>query len=329
MGDALTDRVAGHNRYPDHRIDDRWIVSQRGPKNRVDPYKPCAFFTEKERMPSGIVEEVATLFLTNSECPFKCLMCDLWKNTTDVPVPPGAIPAQIEYALPGLPSVRHIKLYNSGSFFDPRAIPPEDHKRIAGLLEPFDTVIVESHPAFIGERTLVFSRMLSGHLQVALGLETVHPEILRRLNKKMTIDRFDKAVQFLLSHDIEVRAFILLKPPFMTEEEGVLWAQRSLDHAFSTGIRTCIIIPVREGNGALEALTRTGYFEPPDMQSVEKVLEYGIRLKKGLVFADLWDIQRFSACDQCTEQIKKRLSAMNLSQEIPPPHNCSCTDVTD
>ncbi len=276
-------------------------------------------------MSSGQIEEVNTLFLTNRECPFRCLMCDLWKNTTDKPVPPGSIPAQIEYALSRSPATPHIKLYNSGSFFDPQAIPVEDHKKIAGLLQTFNTVTVESHPSFTGERAVAFSEMLPGQLQVALGLETVHPEVLRRLNKKMTIRQFDKAVHFLLSHNIEVRAFILLKPPFMSEEDGVLWAQRSLDHAFDTGIGTCIVIPVREGNGALDTLARQGYFNPPGIRSVEKVLEYGIRLKKGLVFADLWDIERFSPCNECTEKIRKRLETMNLFQEIPPPVNCSCS----
>ncbi len=48
---------------------------------------------------------------------------DLWKNTLEQTVPPRAIPAQIEYALGRLPPARDIKLYNSGSFYNPRAIP--------------------------------------------------------------------------------------------------------------------------------------------------------------------------------------------------------------
>ena len=58
-------------------------------------------------------------------------MCDLWKNTLTETVPVGAIPAQIEYALARLPAARVIKLYNSGSFFDPRAIPVADYPAIA------------------------------------------------------------------------------------------------------------------------------------------------------------------------------------------------------
>lgn len=111
------------NEIPDCDISDRWITSQRGRKNPVDPYKPYAWMVEKERTASGNIEETAIIFLTNRECSYHCLMCDLWKNTTDVSVPAGAIPVQIEKALNELPDVKHLKLYNSGSFFDRRAIP--------------------------------------------------------------------------------------------------------------------------------------------------------------------------------------------------------------
>ena len=91
------------NDLTDLEITDKWIVSCRGNKNSIDPQKPYAWLVEKERTPSGTIEDVATIFLTNRECPFHCLMCDLWKNTTDKSVPEGAIPAQIEWALNNMP----------------------------------------------------------------------------------------------------------------------------------------------------------------------------------------------------------------------------------
>ena len=106
---------------PDFHINDRWIVSRRGRKNSVDPQKPYAWLVEKERTVSGEIEDVATIFLTNRECPFRCLMCDLWKNTTDKSLPPGAIPNQIEWAMNHFPYVKLLKLYNHAIFFYVRA----------------------------------------------------------------------------------------------------------------------------------------------------------------------------------------------------------------
>jgi len=310
--------------FPGIRMDGRWIRSMRGEKSPVDPYLPYGWFNEQERNLDGEVKNVSAILLTNRECPYSCLMCDLWKHTTKETVPIGAIPAQIEYALEKLSPATHLKLFNSGSFFDPRAIPVEDYPRIASLSSGKENVLVESHTAFIGEECLEFSRMLNGQLQVAIGLETVHPEILPRLNKGMSLEDFKRSVGFLRSNGILTRAFILLRPPFLSEVEGVEWACRSIDFAFACGVDTCSVIPVRAGNGALDKLALEGYFQEPAIRSLERVIDYGISLQKGLVFADLWDLERFSRCDSCFASRKERLNQINLTQEYMKPVECSC-----
>jgi hypothetical protein len=71
-------------------------------------------------------------------------------------------------------------------------------------------------------------------------------------------------------------------------------------------------------------LAEQGYFSQPDIKSLERVIEYGIGLKSGSVFADLWDIDRFSSCDKCLQKRKIRLMNMNLNQRIYPQVDCSC-----
>ena len=310
--------------HPVPEINDQWIRQQRGNKNQTDPYKPYAWFAEQERTLSGSLEKVNTIFLVNRECRYTCLMCDLWKNTTDMTVPEGAIPAQIEWALKRLPPARHIKLYNSSSFFDPGAIPIVDFPRIAELVYPFENVIVENHPLLTGERCLQFSEMIRPQLQVALGLETVHKEVLSKLNKKMSPEDFCNSVRFLKEHQIETRAFILLRPPFLSEEEGIHWACKSLDFAFECGTDCCTIIPVRAGNGAMDRLQDLGRFSPPLLNSLEHIIEYGISLGKGPVFADSWDLQQFSVCTLCYKDRKQRIERMNLAQAILPSVVCTC-----
>ncbi|MFQ5641151.1 MAG: radical SAM protein [bacterium] len=309
-------------------IDDRWILHHRPPKNTVSAWRPYDFLVEQERTADGLVEDVATVFLSNRECPLRCLMCDLWKNTTDERVPDGAIPTQIRWALERMPETRHIKLYNSGNFFDSQAIPGKDLPAIAELLHPFKSVVVESHPRLIDEHAVVFKNRLAPDLQVAMGLETVHPQILPKLNKRMTLADFETAVQFLTANHIQVRAFILLRPPFMNESDGVLWAKRSLDFAFDAGVECCTIIPTRTGNGALERLREQDLFSPPTIASLEEVVEYGVWLQRGRVFADLWDAHTFSFCDACIEARLKRLEQINLSQTVLPKiscQTCSCS----
>ena len=313
------------NKIQNYKINSEWIISKRGKKNKVDPFKPYAYLVEKERTVSGSIEDTATVFLTNSECPFSCLMCDLWKNTTDRPVPIGAIPKQIEWALENLSPAKHLKLYNSGNFFDKNAIPKEDYQRIAELVSGFETLIIENHPKLINENCLRFRDMLKPELQIAMGLETVHPEILKKLNKKNTLGDFANSVQYLGKNGIKSRAFILLRPPFMSEEEGVYWAKKSIDFAFEVGVECCIVIPVRPGNGVIDFLMEKGGFKLPSIQSLEFVLEYGIGLKSGRVFADVWDLNLFSNCDTCINQRIERLNTMNMNQKIISEVDCSCT----
>jgi radical SAM enzyme (TIGR01210 family) len=305
-------------------LDTRSILAARGPRNPVDPRRPYAFLVERECAAGGRVEEVATIFLTNRECPFRCLMCDLWKNTTEQRVPVGAIPEQIDYALSRLPPAQHIKLYNSGNFFDHQAIPPEDYPAIASRVQSFDTVIVENHPKLLGDDCARLRDMLAGQLEVAIGLETAHPQVLARLNKQMTLDDFERAVRGLSNQGIETRAFILLRPPFLGEDEGVQWAIRSMQFAFDCGVRCCCVIPTRDGNGIMEQLRQVGQFAPPSMRSLEEAMEAGLALQQGRVFVDLWDVERFYDCRQCGAARRDRLQQMNLTQKVLPAVDCNC-----
>jgi radical SAM enzyme (TIGR01210 family) len=325
---------------------DQWILSRRGPRNTLDPRRPYACLIEQERAESGEVVPVATVFLTNRECPWRCLMCDLWKNTLTETLPVGAIPEQMDFALRGFGArtvfpargsdagargksdprsgvPQQIKLYNSGSFFDPRAIPPEDYPAIAEQLRGFERVIVECHPALVGESAVVFrDRLGSTKLEVAMGLETAHPDVLEKLNKRMTLDQFSRAASFLREQEIALRIFVLVKPPFLGEAEALVWANRSVDFAFDCGATVVSLIPTRPGNGALEEIARGNEFSPPKLVTLETALDVGVGLGRGRVFADLWDLERFSACRSCFTERRERLQKVNLLQIVLPPVRC-------
>jgi archaeosine synthase beta-subunit len=310
-------------RYPPRYSErDRWIRSFRSPKAVLDPWRPQHFLFETERSAEGREAAIATVFLTNRECPWRCLMCDLWEHTTDQAVPVGAISAQIDYALNRLGPARYIKLYNSGSFFDPRAIPPADYPAIARRISGFERVIVECHPALVNARVEAFRVLLRGELEVAMGLEIAHPTVLRRLNKKMTLDRFQRAADFLRSLQVGLRVFILVKPPFLDEDEASYYARKSLEFAFDCGAGVAVLIPTRGGNGAMEALATAGEFAPPKLSTLEQVLDFGVSLGRGRVFADLWDLQKFAACPACFTARQDRLRRINLSQSVEPVIGC-------
>jgi len=252
-------------------------------------------------------------------------MCDLWKNTLDEPTPQGAIAQQIDYALDRLPNASVIKLYNNGNFFDRKAIPVEDYPEIAQRLQSYERVIVENHPKLCNDLCSQFNEMLSGQLEIAVGLETIHPKAMENLNKQITKEDFQHAAQFLTSHDIDVRTFILLNPPYLTDEqENIEWAIRAVDFAFECSVSSCTIIPTRSGNGIMEKLQSDGLYIPPTLSALEETFDQCLPKNLGRVFVDVWDLQTFSTCDLCIDARKNRLEAMNFDQTVHPRIECSC-----
>ena len=319
--------------YPEtHAARSRWIIGQRGPKNPLDPHRPYAWLLEKERAADGSLVDGLTIFLTNKECPWRCLMCDLWQNTLDETVPAGAISEQIDFALgqterecSDLTELQQIKLYNAGSFFDAQAIPEAEEALISRRLTKFSRIIVESHPALIGDRCLRFRDRLNGQLEIALGLETVHPEALVKLNKRVSLEQFRDAADFITRHEIALRTFVLLQPPFIPVDESVEWARRSIDFSQDCGATVTALIPTRTGNGAMDRLAAVGQFIEPTLVQLEDTMDYGVGQARGRVFADLWDLERFSSCTACFPQRRDRLTKQNDTQQIPARITCpSC-----
>ncbi len=130
---------------------DRFVLDRRPARADHDPWRYQDVVVEDERAADGRTVRTATVFLTGRECPWRCVMCDLWRYTTPTDTPPGAIPAQVAAARERLrreqPPVTHLKLYNAGSFFDPRAVPEQDYEAVAAEVAGFARVTVESHPA--------------------------------------------------------------------------------------------------------------------------------------------------------------------------------------
>jgi len=266
------------------------------------------------------------VFLAGAECPFTCSFCDLWRWTLDGPTPPGALPTQLVRVLEALPPPvpDRLKLYNASNFFDRRAVPAEDLPRIADLAAPFATVTVESHANTIGPLTLEFGALLRGSLEVAMGLETIYPVAAAHLNKRLDLDRFDRAAAFLAEHTIDLRAFVLLGAPYVPAADSIEWTVRTAEYAAAHGASRVAVIPVRGGNGELERLQSLGHFVPPTLVQLESVMERCLALS-AVVSADLWDVERLPACEACRSERLARLRKMNLSGRAQPAPPVSCS----
>lgn len=326
---------------------DRFVVERRGAREAFDPWRHQGVIVEDERAGDGAIARVATVFLTGRECPWRCVMCDLWRYTIAEDTPAGAIPAQIAAARReaeaegGGRCVSVMKLYNAGSFFDARAVPESDYEEIAAQLVGLERVIVESHPALIGARVDRFlaalarqaaragraeasrSEVSPPRLEVAMGLETAHPVALERLHKRITLERFAQAAEELRRRDVALRVFLLISPPFIPAHEQDAWLLRSIDFAFDRGASVVSLVPTRPGNGAMEALRDQGHFRMPTLAHIERSFASALAHLRARgaggqrLFVDLWDLQRFAPADVDGADFavrRERLASMNLEQ---------------
>jgi hypothetical protein len=330
----MTSADGGRTSEPIDVLSSAAIRQARGPKQRVDPWRPIAVWDEEEVAGPGQGVACRVVLLAGAECPFTCAMCDLWRHTLDGPTPIGALPAQIAAALAlppaaGLGSARWIKLYNASNFTDARAVPPADLPRIAALVGGFGRVIVETHPRLVDGTLTAFAGRLGGTLEVALGLETIDAGTLPWLNKQMTPDDFAAACGRLGDFCIDVRAFVLLGLPGRCEEASIDAAIDAAGFAAAAGCRHVSLIPTRSGNGTIDRLAASGHFAPVSAAAAESALAGALdSVPAGcLVTLDGWDWDRLSGhCDLCRAPRRARIERMNRARaRLPPcPLDCGC-----
>ncbi|TWU49642.1 radical SAM protein [Rubripirellula reticaptiva] len=272
----------------------------------LSPDKPYLVVREREPDGDGGLANVLTVFLTASECPIGCSMCDLWKNTLKTPTPSGAIVRQLDSAIGDSKPAGWIKLYNSGNFFDRRSIPPTDYSSIAKRVAGYERVIVENHPKIGRRRLMEFRDLIDASLEVAVGLETVQPRWLGRLGKQMSRGDFDAYANWLAKERVDLRVFLIVGVPGIGQHEAIRWARLSVRHAIHAGARHVSLIPAREGygwngqSGELPALA-------PSM--LANLLSESVADAKGraCVTMDLWD--QDPDCDEVVW-----MNEMNLNQ---------------
>lgn len=293
----------------------------------VDPWHAHGAIVDPERRPDGVIEQALTVFLSGAECPFTCSFCDLWRWTYDGPTPAGAIPKQLRDVLHEhageATTPQRLKLYNASNFFDRRAVPAEDLPTIAALAAPFGAVTVESHAQTVGPLALEFKELLSGRLEVAIGLETIHPVAAPLLNKRLDLPRFERAANYVTDNGMDLRVFVLLGAPHIAAEESVEWTARTVEYAVGNGAAMVAIIPVRGGNGEMERLQSLGAFVPPTLRQLETALDSSLAFGSAVVTVDLWDAEQLPGCDVCRRARIERLGRMNLSGLLERAVDCA------
>ncbi len=173
--------------------------------------------------------------------------------------------------------IEYLKIFTSGSFLDPQELSAGARQEILSHVpESLRRVQIESRPEFIKEKALLdIKNMLSAELEIGIGLETANDRIRAAINKGFSFDDFKKAVKLCKKHDVKVKAYLLLKAPFLTEREALLDVRDSIVKARKAGADRVSVNPLNVQRGTLvERLWQRGEYRPPWLWTVVEVLKW-------------------------------------------------------
>jgi radical SAM enzyme (TIGR01210 family) len=254
----------------------REIAGIRNAITRSNKTDYVTTYTEKEFF-NGKTTVERVLIMRTRGCSWSyhsgCSMCGYWDDTNP-DIGKRELENQLTSFLRDYPNGEVLKIFTSGSFFDPIEIDPVlQFEIIEMVLRGYTNLIVESRPEYI-RKVLGNLKKYGGRIQVAMGLESTDPSILKNsVNKNYDFDDFKEAASALRENGISVRTYLLLKPPFLTESEAINDSIKSArDLApYSDFIS---INPMNIQRGTLvEKMYREGNYRPPWLWSVVTVLQ--------------------------------------------------------
>lgn len=228
-----------------------------------------------------------------------------------------------------------LDLYNNGSFFNDKELPPEARRKILKIIADDDDIemlVLESRPEYIEETKLKETKKIlkDKRVEIAIGLETINDEIRELcINKGFTLKEFETAAE-LITSILNLRVYILMKPPFITEAEAIHDAIASIKHCFDIGASVVSLETVTVQDYTLiDLLYRNGLYRTSWLWSLAEIIKatasYG-KLVTGLF--RFFPMPTFVPhnCERCNELFFEALKEYNrtLDARVFDGLTCEC-----
>ena len=301
-------------------------------KKILDLDKPVAVWMGKDNIDGKILDSL-TIILRTKGCFWAdkkgCVMCGFSAESSDL-VSDDDIFNQFSYAIKDK-DVECVKIYTSGSFLDENEISIQVRKRI---IEEFDKksikkVVVESRPEFITMENL---SMLDDRFIIAIGLETANDYIRNKIiNKGFTFSDYERACNQIHSLEMEVKTYLLLKPPFLIERDAIsdtIWSGlKCSEYSDYVSINPCNI----QKNTRLERLWFERGYRPPRLWSCLEVLKnltrIGLPIQMDPVGAG--NERGPHNCGRCDQKIAQAIRDFSLNSDPTLIENldCECKEI--
>jgi radical SAM enzyme (TIGR01210 family) len=149
--------------------------------------------------------------------------------------------------------------------------------RLAMHIDGIKRITIESRPQYLDELCVKnLHELFKGsavELEIGMGVEA-HNEVVRNvcINKQCTNEQYVKVVKLLKKYNILPLAYVLLKPPFLTEHEAIEEAVVTAHFAANIGFSRISFEPMSIHSYTLvDALVQTNDYKLPWLWSVVEV----------------------------------------------------------
>jgi archaeosine synthase beta-subunit len=194
-----------------------------------DANELATVFQSPERLPDGTFCEATTVIFRTRGCVWwwnsGCTFCGYFNDVRD-DVTVDNLMAQWQAAKDqtnNFEGSEVIKVYTSGTFFEDRENPPEWQEHI--LRETHERglrLIVEARAEMCTPEKMAWVAERHPGCVIAIGLEAYDDEVLKfHCNKGFSIKQWNRAVEVLRENKLEVKTYLLFKPPFMSESDSL------------------------------------------------------------------------------------------------------------
>ncbi len=266
-------------------------------------------------------------------------MCSYLLDGTSTQVSADDLVSQFETAMTKVATTSSplsVKIYTSGSFLDPAEVPPEARHRILSLIAADDRivqVILESRPEYVTESVLAEIQKALGtrDVEIGIGLESANDTVrLMCINKGFTLKDFERVVSLARGYGIGTRAYVLIKPPFLTERDALFDAIDTMTTAARLGVTTISVNPVDiQRHTLVESLWNSGQYRPPWLWTVVQALHQARQEIPSNVVIVCDPVAAGKKrgthnCGKCDKAIVSAIRKFSLSQDVKDLEGFTC-----
>jgi radical SAM enzyme (TIGR01210 family) len=311
----------------------------RARKDRTyDPREPTRVWLDEDNTPDGVYDSL-TIILNTGGCRWAraggCTMCGYVAESVEGgTVAHEDLMTQVETCLEherdnAEDPAGQVKIYTSGSFLDEREIPAQTRRAIAETFADRDRIVVESLPDFVDRGKIADFTDRGLATDIAVGLETATDRVRRDcVNKYFEFAEFERAAADAREAGAGLKAYLLLKPPFLSESEAMADMTRSIRRC--AGVAGCHTVSMNPCNvqrhTMVEDLFHADGYRPPWLWSVADVLESTADADVIVVSDPVGHGSDRGPhnCGECDDRVQRAIKDFGLRQEPAVFEQVSC-----